>query len=107
MRRVAARFAVGIGGVIYGFILAFACIYAVSLAPPHVSTGVASGCHEIGECPMSFRGGIVILLVVFGPAVVFATMNAIAWSRWPLRKWAVRSGLTTLLIVALYGILAI
>jgi hypothetical protein len=107
MRRVAARFAVGIGGVIYGFILAFACIYAVSLVPPHASTGVASGCHELGECPMSFWGGTVILLVVFGPAVVFATMNAVAWSRWPLRKWAVRSGLITLLIVALYGILAI
>jgi hypothetical protein len=97
------RLAAGVAGVLYGLILMWLCLYATS----HIerSGGVAHGCLDSDDCTV--LDGLAMTLIVFGPAVVFATMNAVAWSRWSIRTWAARSGLATLVIVTLYGALAL
>lgn len=97
------RLAAGVAGVLYGLILMWLCLYATS----HIerSGGVAHGCLDSDDCTV--LDGLAMTLIVFGPAAAFAILNAVTWSQWPIRKWAAWSGLLTLLIVALYGALAL
>lgn len=101
------RIAVGIAGAIYGFLLMLACQYAVDAALRSSHTGPAGGCHELGKCPMSWQDETMIILIVFGPAVVFAVLNLVAWRRWTLQRWLTRFGLATILIIGLNSILAV
>jgi len=49
---------------------------------------IRHGCHELGKCPIDFWQGLVFLVIVFGPPVVFAVSAAIfsrqrrSWLGW-------------------------
>lgn len=101
MKRIAA----GMAGLLYGLLLTWFCLHLMSYIESIRPRAASHGCIDSEDCTV--LDGVAMTLIAFGPAAVFATMNAVAWSRWPIRKWATWSGLATVLIAALYGILAI
>ena len=52
--------------------------------PDHIATG----CNELGKCRTSWWAGSFVFAYLCGPAVAFGVLNAIAWKRWTLRRWA-------------------
>jgi len=98
------RLVAGAAGAAYGLLLTWLCLYVISHMGRTRSGGAAHGCLDSQDC--SAWNGVAILLAAFGPACAFTILNAVAWRRWPIRAWVARSGLATLLIIALYGALA-
>lgn len=100
------RLAAGIGGAVYGLMLTIACLYAVDVLGRRVPGGVASGCHELGKCPMSWLDTTLLALIAFGPSVLFVVLNMVAYRRFTIQSWLGCFGLATILIIGLYAILA-
>jgi len=82
------RLAAALAGVAAGLVLTWLCFYAFSHVDWPVSGKAAASCREIGKCPMSRWAGAALLAEVFGPALLLGALNAVAWRRWPLRRWA-------------------
>jgi di/tricarboxylate transporter len=91
-------------GLVYGLLLMWLCLRLTSYIESITPRAASHGCIDSEDC--TTLDGIAMSLIAFGPAVLFAILNAVAWKRWPVRTWAARSGIATLLIVALYGALA-
>jgi len=64
--------------------------------------GVAHGCNELGKCPVPWWWGALVISYLCGPAVAFGVLNAIAWKRWTLTRWALRGGAILVTTAALY-----
>jgi hypothetical protein len=99
------RFGIALTGLAAGLVLTWACLYVAS----HVnwqrhSEGPATGCHEMGECPMPWWVAGVLLVYLFGPAVALCICDAVAWRRWTGKKWAIYTCCIVFLTVALYTI---
>jgi hypothetical protein len=49
---------------------------------------IVHGCHELGECPMSFGQEVGLFAFVFGPAIAFGIAAAVfskrqrSWQSW-------------------------
>ena len=82
------RLAAGLAGVVAGLFVTWLCLYAFSHVDWPASGKAATGCHEIDKCPMSWWADVALLADVFGPALLLGALNAVAWRRWPLRRWA-------------------
>ena len=81
------RLAAGVAGVVAGLFLTWLSLYAFSRVDWAASGKLATGCHEIDKCPMSWWAAGALLADLFGPALLLGALNAVAWRRWPLRRW--------------------
>lgn len=97
------RCVVSLAGIGYGLVITWACLIALShfdwLRAPNK---IAHGCHELGKCPFPWYNWPILYVVVFGPATVAAIINAYAWRRWSLQRWAYYTGSAMILCIALY-----
>jgi hypothetical protein len=98
------RLAVASGGFAYGLVLTWACLFMLSRLPLHDTGRIATGCHEIGKCPFPWWGWLFMPVYLFGPAILLATINAIAWRKWPVSRWARCCAGLSVAAVALYCI---
>jgi hypothetical protein len=102
------RFVVSLGGIGYGLAITWACLATLSrydwFRDPHK---IAHGCHELGKCAFPWYNWLILYLLIFGPATLAAGVNAYAWQRWPLMRWAYCTGGAMILCVALYFVGAI
>jgi hypothetical protein len=99
------RCAVSLGGFAYGFGLTWVCLSVLS----HFNwtrhhDQITTGCHEIGKCRFPWWGWLVLISYLFGPAIILATINAVAWRRWSVRKWVCGCFGATVLVLALYAV---
>jgi hypothetical protein len=98
------RCAVSLGGFVYGFGLTWVCLSVLDHFHWTRHHGrIATGCHEIGECPFPWWAWLFLISYLFGPAIILATINAVAWRRWSVRKWACGCFGATVLVLALYA----
>lgn len=97
------RTGIAILGVIFGLFLTWLCLYVLSHIDWPPSNKVATGCHEIDKCPMPWWALPVIFTSVFGPAVVFGALNAVAWRRWTFSRWRWCFIASTLITIAYYA----
>ncbi|MGF7134532.1 hypothetical protein P3T40_006036 [Paraburkholderia sp. EB58] len=98
------RCAVSFGGFAYGLCFTWLCLSVLSHF--HWSRHhdrIATGCREIGKCPFPWWGWLFLSLYIFGPAIILAMINAVAWQRWSVRKWACSCFGVTVLVLALYA----
>ena len=96
------RCAVSLGGFVYGFGLTWVCLSVLDHFHWTRHHGrIATGCHEIGECPFPWWAWLFLISYLFGPAIILATINAVAWRRWSVRKWACGCFGATVLVLAL------
>jgi hypothetical protein len=98
------RIAACMAGLLYGLLLTWLCLHLMSYIESIRPRAASHGCIDSEDCTV--LDGVAMTLIVFGPAVVFGVLNAAAWRRLPVRKWAAWFGVATLVIVAIYGILA-
>lgn len=93
----------GIGGGAYGLSLTWLCMLALErfhwFRDPNQA---ATGCHELGKCPFPWWEWIFFLVYLFGPAIIYATINVYAWKKWSIKYWACCTASTTLIIGTLY-----
>lgn len=82
------RLAVALGGFLWGLFLTWASLYTLSHMRWPVDNEPASGCRELDHCPTQWWTYPILFVLVFGPSMVFLTVNAVAWQRWPMRRWA-------------------
>jgi hypothetical protein len=47
---------------------------------------------------------LVLISYLFGPAIILATINAVAWRRWSVRKSVCGCFGATVLVLALYAV---
>ncbi|QTD92646.1 hypothetical protein [Burkholderia anthina] len=96
------RLAISLCGFLFGLLVAWAFVYALSrvhlVKPDHIATG----CHELDKCPTPWWIAPVLIAYFFGPAIAFGTLNAIAWKRWSIRTWALWSAAILFVTAALY-----
>ncbi|ORT81666.1 hypothetical protein B7G54_30795 [Burkholderia puraquae] len=86
----------------FGLLVAWVFVYALSrvhlVKPDHIATG----CHELDKCPTPWWIAPVLISYFFGPAIAFGTLNAVAWKRWRTRTWALWSAAILFVTTALY-----
>lgn len=97
------RFAVSLAGFGCGLIFTWACFITLSwldwFRDPHK---IVHGCHELGKCPFPWYNWPILYLAIFGPATMAAAINAYAWQRWPIKRWAYCTGGAIILCATLY-----
>lgn len=94
------RTLIGLAGLVYGFLLMWLCLYAFSHMDWHQPQRMFDGCPEIGLCSMPWWVFPTLLLYFWGPPLLFAGLNAVAWRRWKPSKWMwCFASLTTLSII--------
>jgi hypothetical protein len=97
------RFAVGIGGFLYGLFITWLCLVELSrldwFRDPH---RITHGCTELGHCPFPWYNWPIVFAFILGPATVSAALNTYAWHRWSLKHWTCYAASMTGLVVALY-----
>ncbi len=82
------RLAVSLGGLLFGLLVTWAFFYAFSRLHWHGGSGhVATGCSELGKCPIPWWSVPLVIGYLCGPAIAFCLLNAVAWRRWSARKW--------------------
>ena len=82
------RGAIAFGSFIIGILFTWTCLYVFSDIDFPQQTDSSSGCEQLGTCDdMSWQHLSVLAVLLLGPAVLFAGLNAIAWQRWPVRRW--------------------
>ncbi|MFL9862798.1 hypothetical protein PQR67_01275 [Paraburkholderia fungorum] len=98
MRRAVVSFA----GVIFGAFLTWFCLYMFSHIQWPKSNRVVEGCHELGKCAAQWWAMAGLFAYIFGPSLLLGSLNAIAWKRWRVRRWAAYFATATFGIVGLY-----
>lgn len=98
VRRAVASFA----GVVFGVFLTWICLYTFSHIHWSQSNRVVKGCHELGKCAVPWWTMAELFAYIFCPSLLLGFLNAIAWKRWRLRKWAAYFATATFGIVGLY-----
>jgi hypothetical protein len=81
------RGAVGFAGFAYGMFLTWLCLYVVSQMGWSGRHNCASGCCELGHCPLPWWAAAAIFGYLFGLPILLGLLNAFAWGRWPVRRW--------------------
>lgn len=96
------RFAISLCGLLFGLLVTWGFIYTFShvhwVKPNHTATG----CHELGKCATPWWGAPVLISYFFGPAIAFCALNAVAWKRWGVGKWALWGIAILVVSAALY-----
>lgn len=102
------RFAVSLAGFGYGLVFTWTCFIVLSgldwFRDPHQ---IVHGCHESGKCATPWYNWPILYLVIFGPATLATAINAYAWRRWPVARWAYCTGGAMILCAALYFVSSI
>lgn len=83
------RLAAALGGFFWGLFLTWASLYAFSHMRWPVDNEPASACRELDHCPAEWWTYPLLFFLFFGASIACSTINAIAWQRWPVRKWAI------------------
>lgn len=96
------RFGVALAGFAFGLFLTWLCLYSFSRINWPVSSTPARGCYEIDHCPTHWWTYPTFFGTLLGPSLLFGFVNALAWKRWTLRRWAGGLAALTLLTVAFY-----
>jgi hypothetical protein len=95
---------VSLGGFVYGFGLTLVCLSVLThFHWTRQHDRIATGCNEIGKCLFPWWGWLFLISYFFGPAVILATISAVAWRRWSVGKWACSCFGVTVLVLALYA----
>ncbi|KVN33946.1 hypothetical protein WT11_15180 [Burkholderia stagnalis] len=96
------RMALAVLGFAWGLLVTWATIYAVNhIHWPEVKSH-ATGCNDMEHCTShaKFLWGMFAMLL--WPAITFAILNAVAYERWPGRRWGGAFFVVTLLAVLFY-----
>jgi hypothetical protein len=98
------RCAASLGGFVYGVGLTWVCLWMLSQHNWTQHQGrTVTGCHEIGKCSLPWWDWLFVISYLFGPAIILATVNAVAWRRWSVTKWACFCFGVTALVLGLYA----
>jgi hypothetical protein len=98
------RCAVSLGGFAYGVGLTWVSLWVLGdFHWTRHQDRTVTGCHEIGKCPFPWWGWILLVSYLFGPSIILATLNAVAWHRWSVTKWACCCVGITVLALGLYA----
>lgn len=81
------RAAFSLAGVVYGLFLTWLCLYIFSHIEWPQSDKPATGCHELGECPVPWWSLALLFVDVLASPMLFGILNAVAWKRWSIYKW--------------------
>jgi len=86
-----------------GLLLTWLLLYAYShMDLPAISDGASRGCRELGECPVSWWEGGLLLAYLLAPAFIFGSINAIAYKSWSRKKWAIALSIGAMFASILY-----
>jgi hypothetical protein len=97
------RLAAGFSGVVFGLLLSWLCLYVFSRFNwPVPNNAPTNDCSDLEHCPQKVMTYLQLSATLFGPALLFGLLNAIAWKRMPVRKWAVLSGVAATCTVGFY-----
>lgn len=99
------RLMVSLAGFGCGMVFTWACFLLLDrfgwFRDPHK---IAHGCHELGKCAFSWYNWPILYVLVLGPATLATVINAYAWQRWPIKRWAYCTGAAMILWALLYPI---
>lgn len=84
MKRIAAA----VGGLVWGVMLAWLSLYMASHVEWPTPKAQAIGCRELEHCPHAWWIYPLLFLALLWPSLSLATVNALAWKRWTLKRWA-------------------
>ncbi|VBB13833.1 hypothetical protein [Burkholderia stabilis] len=96
------RLVVAVSGFIWGLLVAWASLYTFSRIHWPATPSHSTGCNDMEHCASHTVFVAGLLALTMWPSVVFAALNAFAYLRWSLRKWALVFGATTLFVVLFY-----
>lgn len=88
LRNQVNRLVISLCGLLFGLLVTWVFIYTFSHLYWVVPNHIATDCHELGKCATPWWVAPVLISYSFGPAIAFCALNAVAWRRWPVRKWA-------------------
>lgn len=90
-------------GIVWGLLVAWACLYAFSILPrPEVSPSHVTGCGDMEHCAPHWKFVTGLLVTTLWPSIIFATLNIFAYRRWSPREWRIKFAATTLFIVLVH-----
>src|SRR5437870_3689691 len=98
------RFTVAFSGFAFGLFLSWLCLYSFSHISWPVSNTSAQGCNDIEHCRKHWWTYPLFFGTLFGPAIFFGLLNAIAWRHWTAHKWVLVFGLFVVLTVTFYSL---
>ena len=96
------RLAIALGGLIFGLFVSWAFMYAISHVHIARPDHIANSCNELGKCPTPWSAAPFVLAYLCGPAIAYCALNAVAWKRWTVRKWALWGVVILIVTAALY-----
>lgn len=89
-------------GLTFGLLVSWACLYSFSHIHWPVPGRPETGCYMIEDCSSSWWTYPLFFLTLLGPTVAFGLVNAVAWKRWTLRKWAITYAILAVTTALLY-----
>lgn len=96
------RFIAALTGTAFGLFASWFCLYVFSQIDWPRSDRPATGCNELSHCPVHWWTYPLFFGTLLGPSVLLGYVNALAWKRWTLRRWAWTFGALTVLLVLFY-----
>ncbi|AJY21883.1 putative membrane protein [Burkholderia ambifaria AMMD] len=100
------RIAFAILGLVWGLLVAAACLYVFSHIPwPDALQSRSTGCSDMEHCAPHAVYIATLLITTLWPSVVFATLNAFAYKRWSPRRWSIKFAAATLFVMLIYLLL--
>ena len=96
------RLPVSLGGAIFGLFVTWVCLYIASKINWPALAAPAQGCYEIDKCPTCWWTYPALFGTLLGPALLLGLVNAFAWRRWTLRRWAWSFGTLVLLTIVFH-----
>jgi hypothetical protein len=97
------RIALVVLGFVWGLLVTWATVYVLNrIHWPEVKSH-ATSCNDMEHCTSHGKFLWGMLAMLLWPAVAFAALNAMAFSRWSRRRWGVAFFALTFCAVLFYG----
>jgi hypothetical protein len=89
-------------GFLWGLFLTWLTLYVVSHVHWLPTHAPSSGCSDLEHCGSRPWYLFALFGTLLWPAFGFSFLNAIAYKRWPVRRWGLSFAIGTALTVAFY-----
>ncbi|MEN7528012.1 hypothetical protein [Cupriavidus sp. DL-D2] len=99
------RLLISVCGCIAGLMLTWTSLYVLSQFewPVTWNTKRDPNCWDLDHCDHpSIKNYLVLILFFLGPSMYFGVVNALAFARWPGRRWAWANGIGAVVAIAGY-----